>query len=220
MRPPGPVPVTLPRSTPSTAAARRATGVAFTPSGAAAGFGASLAGAAAAPPLVSAFAGAAPPRMRATTWPTVTVSPTSTSVSVITPLAGEGSSASTLSVDTSTIPSSWSTGSPTFLSHSRITPSVTDSPMEGIVMSISVSAGASVSLPGGSSVGAGRGAVAAAVPVATGDLAEHVADRDRVALADEDLGDHAGRRGRHLGVDLVGGDLDQRVVRATPCRLP
>ena len=38
------------------------------------------------------------------------------------------------------------------------------------------------------------------------------ADRDRVALCDADLGQHAGDRGRNLGVDLVGRDLEQRLV--------
>ena len=38
------------------------------------------------------------------------------------------------------------------------------------------------------------------------------ADLDRLALLDEDLGDHARRRRRHLGVDLVGRDLEQALV--------
>ena len=38
------------------------------------------------------------------------------------------------------------------------------------------------------------------------------ADRDGLALGGEDLGDHARRRGRDLGVDLVGRDLDDRLV--------
>ncbi len=50
------------------------------------------------------------------------------------PLAGEGISVSTLSVETSTIPSSTSTGSPTPLSQPRTVPSVTDSPIGGKVI--------------------------------------------------------------------------------------
>ncbi len=50
------------------------------------------------------------------------------------PAAGDGTSASTLSVDTSTIGSSTATVSPTCLSHSRTVPSVTDSPMAGMVI--------------------------------------------------------------------------------------
>ena len=50
-----------------------------------------------------------------------------------------------------------------------------------------------------------RGALAA-------DAGEHRADVDRLALLDEDLADDAGRGRRHLGVDLVGRDLEQRLV--------
>ena len=49
------------------------------------------------------------------------------------PLAGAGTSASTLSVETSTRTSSASTGSPSCLCHSRTVPSVTDSPICGRV---------------------------------------------------------------------------------------
>ena len=73
----------------------------------------------------------APAVMRARTWPTVTVSPASARISVIVPLAGAGISASTLSVEISTIVSSTSTLSPTALAHSRIVPSETDSPICG-----------------------------------------------------------------------------------------
>ena len=68
------------------------------------------------------------------TVPTGTVSSGSTRIFVRIPLAGEGTSVSTLSVDISTIPSSSSTSSPTCLSHSRIVPSVTDSPISGMVI--------------------------------------------------------------------------------------
>ena len=37
-------------------------------------------------------------------------------------------------------------------------------------------------------------------------------DVDGLTLLDEDLGHHARARARHLGVDLVGGDLEQRLV--------
>ncbi len=53
---------------------------------------------------------------------------------MIVPLAGAGTSASTLSVDTSTTVSPSSTGSPSCLCHSRIVPSATDSPISGIVI--------------------------------------------------------------------------------------
>ncbi len=51
------------------------------------------------------------------------------------PLAGAGTSASTLSVETSTMVSPSSTKSPSFLCHSSTVPSVTDSPIWGISMS-------------------------------------------------------------------------------------
>ena len=46
-----------------------------------------------------------------------------------------------------------------------------------------------------------------------GHPADHLSDRDRVAGLREDLGDGAGRGRGHLGVDLVGRDLDDRLVR-------
>jgi len=73
--------------------------------------------------------------MRAMTWPTVTVSPSSTRISLTVPLAGEGSSRSTLSVEISTIVSSALMGSPTLARHSRMVPSVTDSPAAGVTTS-------------------------------------------------------------------------------------
>ena len=51
---------------------------------------------------------------------------------MITPLAGAGTSASILSVETSTTVSPSSTSSPSATCHSRIVPSVTDSPIWGI----------------------------------------------------------------------------------------
>ena len=73
--------------------------------------------------------------IRAMTWPTVTVSPAWARISSIVPEAGAGTSASTLSVEISTIVSSSATGSPGCLDHSRIVPSDTDSPMAGMTMS-------------------------------------------------------------------------------------
>jgi len=51
----------------------------------------------------------------------------------IVPATGEGTSASTLSVEISTSVSSTATLSPSCLCHSRTTPSVTDSPIAGMV---------------------------------------------------------------------------------------
>ena len=97
----------------------------------------------------AALAGAAAPAcMRAMTWPTVTVSPSSARISVIVPAAGAGSSMSTLSVEISTTVSPSATVSPTLTAHSRIVPSVTDSPPAGVTMSTTsppVSAGSSAS---------------------------------------------------------------------------
>src|SRR4051794_20747671 len=154
MRPRGPVPLIVERSTPSAAATRAATGETWAPAGTD-GAGVATGGAASA-----AAAGApAPSAMRAMTWPTLTVSPSSKRISVIVPLAGAGSSMSTLSVESSTTVWPFSTGSPTLTAHSRIVPSVTDSPPVGVTMSmISASAGAS---------GAAAGAAGAAplVPI-------------------------------------------------------
>ena len=153
MRPAGPLPGTLARSTPSTAAARAATGETFTPSGACAGAESPLgagspAAADAAPGAGGASSARAPPpfaprsvagepftAMRAITWPTVTVSPSAIRISLTVPLAGDGSSRSTLSVEISTIVSSALMKSPTFTCHSRMVPSVTDSPAAGVTTS-------------------------------------------------------------------------------------
>ena len=53
-------------------------------------------------------------------------------------------------------------------------------------------------------------ASAAAAP--SRDLAEQRADRDGLAVLDRDLGEHAGGRRRHFERDLVGFQLDQRLV--------
>ena len=68
--------------------------------------------------------------------PTSTVSPSWTLISTSVPAAGEGISASTLSVEISRIGSSRSTWSPTFFSHFETVPSAMDSPIWGIGTSI------------------------------------------------------------------------------------
>src|SRR3954466_15328877 len=73
----------------------------------------------------------------ASSVPTSTVAPTSTSTAVTRPVAGEGTSVSTLSVEISTIGSSASTQSPTRLRHSTTVPSAPDTPLCGIVPSTS-----------------------------------------------------------------------------------
>ena len=83
----------------------------------------------------AAAAGAAPfsVAISASTAPTLTVSPSAAWILTTVPLAGEGTSASTLSVEISTRVSSASTESPSCLCHSRTVPSVTDSPICGRV---------------------------------------------------------------------------------------
>ena len=165
MRPSGPLPVTLPRSTPWAAATREATGVTFRPSGVwivstspagrvsvASGLGG--AAAALAPLLL-------PEVIRAMIWPTVTVSPASASASVSVPEAGAGTSASTLSVEISTIVSPSSTESPADLAHSRIVPSETDSPIAGISISITVASPAGSSWTSASASASGSSASSA-----------------------------------------------------------
>src|SRR5271155_357085 len=154
IRPAGPVPGTLARSTPSTAAARAATGEALTPSsdcagepgadGVVAGGGACPEGEL--PPLAPVAGLEAPSAIRAITWPTVTVSPSGINISLTVPLAGEGSSRSTLSVEISTIVSSALMKSPTLTCHSRIVPSLTDSPAAGVTTSIVCCAVVSVAM--------------------------------------------------------------------------
>ncbi len=70
--------------------------------------------------------------------PTSTVWPSGTRISVSTPAKGEGTSESTLSVETSNNGSSRATLSPIFFSHRVIVPSVTVSPSCGMVMSANV----------------------------------------------------------------------------------
>ena len=64
-----------------------------------------------------------------------TVVPGATRISFRTPAAGEGISASTLSVEISNSGSSRSTLSPTFLSHFVTVPSAIDSPIWGMMTS-------------------------------------------------------------------------------------
>ena len=85
--------------------------------------------------------------MRPMTCPTVTVSPAGARTSVRVPLAGAGSSTSTLSVEISTTVSSARTGSPGCLCHSRIVPSVTDSPAVGVTMSTTLAPAAGGAAP-------------------------------------------------------------------------
>ena len=90
--------------------------------------------------LASGFAaGFAPsPSSTATTVFTSTVSPSLNLISVRVPAAGEGISASTLSVEISNNGSSRSTWSPTFFIHLVIVPSAMDSPICGITTSVAM----------------------------------------------------------------------------------
>src|SRR4051794_1877874 len=155
MRPPGPEPVTVARSMPSAAAMRAATGEIF----ASDGTGVGAIRVAPSPSAASSVAGAAGSAgvvadapfvavvIRAMTWPTVTVAPSSTRTSVIVPADGAGSSTSILSVEISAIAWPSSTLSPAAMCHSTSVPSETDSPAVGVTMSIvspgATSAGAS-----------------------------------------------------------------------------
>ena len=73
--------------------------------------------------------------MRASTVPTSTVSPSCTRISLSNPAAGDGTSESTLSVETSKRGSFSATWSPTCLNQRVMVPSVTVSPSWGIVIS-------------------------------------------------------------------------------------
>ena len=76
------------------------------------------------------------PPMTATMVLMATVEPSAALISVSTPAAGDGISASTLSVEISKSGSSRWTVSPTFLSHLVMVPSVMDSPICGIGTSV------------------------------------------------------------------------------------
>src|SRR4051812_41899541 len=88
-----------------------------------------------APSSTCASPGAAPVSIVASSVPTSTVAPTSTAIAVTRPVAGDGTSVSTLSVEISTIGSSASTQSPTRFFHSTTVPSATLTPICGIVTS-------------------------------------------------------------------------------------
>ena len=141
--------------------------------------------------------------MRAMTWPTVTVSPACARISSIVPDAGAGTSASTLSVEISTIVSSSATGSPGCLAHSRIVPSVTDSPIAGMTMS-------TVSPPASAGLGRGRGGRRRRSP---GAISASTAPTEIVSPSAAWILTTVPAVGaRDLGVDLVGGYLDQDLV--------
>ncbi len=76
--------------------------------------------------------------MMATTVLTSTVAPSGKRISASTPATGEGISASTLSVEISKSGSSFSTSSPTALSHLVIVPSKIDSPIWGMMTSVGI----------------------------------------------------------------------------------
>ena len=78
-------------------------------------------------------------------------------------------------------------------------------------------AGAGAAGAGARGRGGCRGAGAAPAAPMTAELG---ADRGGLVLGDLDLQHGAGDRRRDLGVDLVGGDLEQRLVRRRPCRRP
>ena len=112
---------------PEVAGAAGAAGVA---GAAAAGAGSGSAGAAGAAGVVAGASPASP--MIAITSPTSMVSSSSARISSKTPATGDGTSVSTLSVETSSNGSSTETVSPTAFNHCVIVPSVTDSPSSGI----------------------------------------------------------------------------------------
>ena len=141
-RPRGPEPVIASTSRPWALAMRAATGVALPPFVA----GASAAGftsVASALGWTAPFPPPVPPAMRHSTEPTGTVWSASTRISAIVPATGDGTSASTLSVEISTSGSSTATESPALTRHSRIVPSATESPISGKVTSTSSPSGSS-----------------------------------------------------------------------------
>ena len=118
--------------------------------------------------------------MSASRAPTATVASIATSIAKIVPVAGDGISVSTLSVETSSSGSSTVIESPTFLSQRVTVPSVTDSPSAGMVTTTpaetaagGVAAGAASTTGegvAGTSIGAGAaptGATAGAGATAT-----------------------------------------------------
>ena len=140
IRPPGPLPETEPRSTPSSAATRRTRGVARTFAAAGRGAATSLRGASSARGC-STRSGAAPsPPITTSTVPTGTTSPSATRIRETVPAAGEGISTVVLSVWISTSGSSSATSCPSDTSHRAISPSVSPSPRSGSLNSYAISA--------------------------------------------------------------------------------
>lgn len=86
--------------------------------------------------LAGIFSPAAP--IVATTLLTGTVSPSFTAIAISTPAAGDGISASTLSVEISKSGSSRSTESPTFLIQRTMVPSAIDSPIWGMTTGVDI----------------------------------------------------------------------------------
>src|SRR5205823_1569346 len=109
--------------------------------------------------------------IRAIICTTVTVSLSAARISVIVPDAGAGSSISTLSVEISTTVSPSLTASPTFTDHSKIVPSVTDSPPVGVTMSIVSPEGASAGGAPAPSLAAAASASVAAPAAASSSVA-------------------------------------------------
>ena len=141
--------------------------------------------------------------------PTGTVWSASTRISAIVPATGEGTSASTLSVEISTSGSSTATESPTFTRHSSTVPSATESPISGKVTSTS-------SPPGRARAASGAAAAGRAVSVVRLYLAEHGSHLNCLIGFREDLYKCSGGRGGNLRVDLVGRYLDERLVGLDP----
>ena len=110
--------------------------------------------------------------MIARTWPTSASSSSGMRISSRVPATGEGTSVSTLSVETSTRGSSTSTCSPTSFSQRVTVPSVTDSPRAGSRTSVpeaepaAGAAGAAAGAAGASATGAGAAGAAAAAGAA------------------------------------------------------
>src|SRR5256884_1664577 len=151
IEPPGPLPLMVARSIPfgraSSAAPSltSAVGAACPPLGAApvlvfpsplageGGVGVVSGVAAGVAALLDAPPPSAPTAISASAAPTATVFPASARIFIKVPLAGAGTSPSTLSVVTSTSPSPSRTWSPGCFSHLAMVPSVTDSPISGRV---------------------------------------------------------------------------------------
>src|ERR687890_336715 len=128
--------------------------------------------------------------MTASSAPTSTVSSSFTEIDRSVPDTGAGISVSTLSVETSRSGSSAVTSSPTDFSQRGTVPSVTLSPSAGMV----------------------PGVPWPPPPPPPADDGELGADLDRLVLGDQDLAEDAGGRRGDLGVDLVGRDLEERLV--------